>query len=208
MTAHLDGPTPTPPTPPATLLQRIRYLEQETGFNTDAVHDLTYAVETLARAENEARGEWERVFAQLADWAAAVAARLSGNAPTEPAANPTAGLRGESAGRARPLPIQTLRVWVNDHLVPYVRAADAHRAGAMHWCPRWTEHHDAVERFTALYHAHRELAATGDPLWLSVYLRDHLDHHLRLLTGPEGSFAACASGVHASFPPETVQEQR
>ncbi|CAL9677696.1 hypothetical protein SUDANB95_08023 (plasmid) [Actinosynnema sp. ALI-1.44] len=200
MTAHLDN---APPTPPRTLLQRIVYLEQETGFSTDAVHDLTYAVETLARAEGDLRDDLGEAFAQIGGWATWVARRLSGT-PAAAVTLATAAVAADepdgdepTTGRVRPVPLRALREWVNEQVVPYIREAGVHRGGAMLWCRRWPEHHDAVERFTALYHAHRELAATDDPLWLSVYLRDHLDHHLGVLTGPGGSFAACASEEHA-----------
>jgi hypothetical protein len=59
------------------------------------------------------------------------------------------------------------------------------------WCPSWWKHPEAVLRLTALWRSWEHLRldpATG----LSVWLRDHADHHMRVLMDPElGPFKGC-----------------
>ena len=59
------------------------------------------------------------------------------------------------------------------------------------WCPDWWKHSEAVTRLDALWRAWEHLRldpATG----MSVWLRDHADHHMRVLTDPDaGPFKGC-----------------
>ena len=59
------------------------------------------------------------------------------------------------------------------------------------WCPSWWKHPEAIMRLTALWRSWEHLRldpATG----LSVWLRDHADHHMRVLMDPElGPFKGC-----------------
>jgi hypothetical protein len=95
------------------------------------------------------------------------------------------------------VPLSTLHAWAAEHIAPRVRdttissGTDGNR-----WCSRWWEHWEAVERFTALYYSHRELSTSDQPQWLSLYLRDHLDHHLWTLTSPRGPFGGCTPDKH------------
>ena len=50
----------------------------------------------------------------------------------------------------------------------------------------------------ALYLAFRELSAEESATWLSVFLRDHLDPHLSVLTSPIGPFNACTPQRHST----------
>ena len=59
------------------------------------------------------------------------------------------------------------------------------------WAARWWEHDEALVRLEALWRSWEHLrldAATG----MSVWLRDHADHHMSILFDPDGPFAAAA----------------
>ena len=58
------------------------------------------------------------------------------------------------------------------------------------WCPRWWAHPEAVWRLEAVWRAGAALQ-TGGPLWASVWMRDHLDPHMRRLMDPAGPWRYC-----------------
>ena len=60
--------------------------------------------------------------------------------------------------------------------------------GDFRWDPRWWMHPEAVARLDALWRAwehFRQDPATG----MSVWWRDHADHHMSVLLSPVGPFA-------------------
>ena len=95
--------------------------------------------------------------------------------------------------------LSVLHAWVETHIAPLTRkTTTTGEGGGVRWCKRWWEHHDAVERFLALFLAFEELSAAEESAtWLSVYLRDHLDPHLSTLTSPYGPFYACSPLRHS-----------
>ncbi len=108
------------------------------------------------------------------------------------------GAQAETAEIPRP-DLDTLHRWVGTHLAVMVRkTTTTGEGGGVRWCQRWWEHGDAVERFTALFLTHGQLSASGEPTWLSVYLRDHLDPHWTTLTSPYGPFYACSPRKHSA----------
>jgi hypothetical protein len=89
--------------------------------------------------------------------------------------------------------------WVSTHVAPLTRkTTTTGEGGGIRWCRQWWEHVDAVERFMALYLAFQELSAEESATWLSVFLRDHLDPHLSVLTSPIGPFNACTPQRHST----------
>lgn len=63
------------------------------------------------------------------------------------------------------------------------------------WCPQWWKHPGAIVRLDALHRAFEHLRldpATG----MSAWLRDHADHHFRVLTDPNGVFRGCSESGH------------
>lgn len=61
--------------------------------------------------------------------------------------------------------------------------------GGMKWSARWWEYPEALSRLDALWRAWEHLRldpATG----MSVWWRDHADHHMPALLSPNGPFAA------------------
>lgn len=93
--------------------------------------------------------------------------------------------------------LDVLYAWVAEHITPLVRRVTATgEGGGVRWCRQWWLHHDAIERFTALYLVFDELSKEDNISWLSAYLRDHLDPHLATLTSPYGPFYACSPQRH------------
>jgi hypothetical protein len=94
--------------------------------------------------------------------------------------------------------LDVLYAWVDKHITPLVRRVTATgEGGGVRWCRQWWLHHDAIERFTALYLVFDELSKEDTISWLSAYLRDHLDPHLAVLTSPQGPFYACSPHRHS-----------
>jgi len=81
-------------------------------------------------------------------------------------------------------------VFVREFLAPvYRRSLEGGRTRT--WCPQWWRHAEAITRLDALWRAWEHLRldpATG----MSVWLRDHADHHMAVLMDPDGPFKGCA----------------
>jgi Domain of unknown function (DUF4913) len=90
----------------------------------------------------------------------------------------------------------TLGEWVQEWLLPvYRRSVRGHERT---WCPQWWKHAEAVARLEALWRAWEHLRqdpATG----LSVWFRDHADHHMTVLLDADGPFKGC-DGRHCDHP--------
>jgi Domain of unknown function (DUF4913) len=98
--------------------------------------------------------------------------------------------------RTPPEPLYTgVEAWVTKHLLPlYLR-----QSGPRTWCAQWWRHPEAVERLEALWRAWETLrldTTTG----MSVWWRDHADHHLPILLSPDGPFARCTHRGHQDLP--------
>lgn len=107
---------------------------------------------------------------------------------------------GDAAAPLAPtVELADLHAWVDDHIAPLVRkTTTTGEGGGVRWCRQWPHHAEAVERFSALYLAYRQLSTQEAGTWLSVYLRDHLDPHLTTLTSPYGPFHACTPRKHST----------
>jgi hypothetical protein len=90
----------------------------------------------------------------------------------------------------------TLEEWVHEWLFPvYRRSVLGHDRV---WCPQWWRHAEAVARLESLWRAWEHLrqdAAVG----LSVWFRDHADHHMTVLLDADGPFKGC-DGRHSDRP--------
>jgi hypothetical protein len=90
----------------------------------------------------------------------------------------------------------TVEEWVGEWLFPvYRRSVLGHDRV---WCPQWWRHAEAVARLESLWRAWEHLrqdAATG----LSVWFRDHADHHMTILLDSDGPFKGC-DGHHSDRP--------
>lgn len=111
--------------------------------------------------------------------AAAVDEQLSPTIP-EPAAP------AEDEERPPELAFGSVDEFVREYLrYVYRRATSDHRV----WAARWWEYEEAVIRLEALWRAWEHLRldpSTG----MSVWWRDHADHHMAVLMDPDGPFAA------------------
>lgn len=78
--------------------------------------------------------------------------------------------------------------FVTKQLIPmYRRPLGGH---GVTWCPEWWRHAEAIARLEALWRAWEHLrldAATG----MSVWFRDHADHHMTALLSADGPFKGC-----------------
>jgi hypothetical protein len=93
----------------------------------------------------------------------------------------------------RPKPLYpTLETWLRHHFIPMYRRT---LGGEFRWCAQWWQHAEAISRLTALWYAWEAMrlqGATGMSLWY----RDHLDHHLPILLGARGPFYQCTETEH------------
>jgi hypothetical protein len=84
---------------------------------------------------------------------------------------------------------------VDEFVREYLRNVYRRRIDGRHrcWAGRWWEYDEAVIRLEALWRSWENLrldAATG----MSVWWRDHADHHMAVLMDPDGPFAAATEG--------------
>lgn len=99
-----------------------------------------------------------------------------------------------------PLYYETAQEWIEQWLLPvYRRSVLGHERT---WCPQWWHHPEAVARLESLWRAWEHLrldAGTG----LSMWFRDHADHHMTVLLDANGPFKGCDSR-HSDRPVEEL----
>ena len=90
--------------------------------------------------------------------------------------------------------------WVAKFLVPVYRRQLTATGDKTTWCPEWWKHAEAIIRLEALWRAWEHLRLDGRT-GMSVWLKDHLDHHLPVLTDAHGGpFNGCRPDRHADQP--------
>lgn len=80
--------------------------------------------------------------------------------------------------------------FVREKLAPSYRR-EVIEGTSRNWCPQWWRHAEAISRLEALWRAWEHLRqdpATG----MSVWWRDHADHHMAVLFDPDGPFKTCS----------------
>jgi hypothetical protein len=90
--------------------------------------------------------------------------------------------------------------WVEEFLVPMYRREITTNGSHDTWCPEWWRHAEAIIRFEALWRAWEHLRLDGKT-GMSVFMKDHLDHHLPILLNGKGPFDGCTiERGHAKAP--------
>jgi hypothetical protein len=102
----------------------------------------------------------------------------------------------------------TVELFVSEFVLP--NRVHKYARDRVRWCAFWWEHAEAVTRLEALWEGFEAMRLERPPA-LSVWLRDHFDHHMRALTDPAGVFSDCdwamrspdglSRGVHRNLPP-------
>lgn len=80
----------------------------------------------------------------------------------------------------------------------YVLLNWRHQLAGTKWCAYWWCHAEAMSRLEACWEAFEVMRLEPAPA-LSTWWRDHLDVHMRALTAPEGTFAACLVSRHEEY---------
>lgn len=108
----------------------------------------------------------------------------------------TAAAHAELGGSPR-LYYASLPQFVEELLLPMYRRSVSGQGSA--WCPEWWRHAEAITRLEALWRSWEHLRldpATG----MSVWLRDHADHHMAVLLSADGPFKGCRADAHSLRP--------
>ena len=81
----------------------------------------------------------------------------------------------------------------------FAHLVEIRTGAATRWCPRWSEHPEAVLRLTAIREDYDN--CLGNPqLGISGWLRTSVDHHLPRLTNGQGPFSGCTATDHEPPP--------
>jgi hypothetical protein len=182
------------------LIEQVRNTAEQseaTGRGLDELEAVLLEVSMTSAETSDMTTALRHRQAQLDNQPADTSAVLATLGLAGPHDTPGQGPQEPAAGDFPPLP--EVYGWVDTHVAPLTRkTTTTGEGGGIRWCRQWWEHIDAVERFMALYLAFRELSAEESATWLSVFLRDHLDPHLSVLTSPIGPFNACTPQRHST----------
>lgn len=95
--------------------------------------------------------------------------------------------------------------WVENFLLPmYRRNMAPNGAGSLNWCPQWWQHAEAIIRLEALWRAWEHLRLDGKT-GMSVFMKDHLDHHMPVLMDGSGPFDGCSQERGHLGPPDGLK---
>jgi hypothetical protein len=164
--------------PPSTILAAVAFVDLQAAVQ-DAVRTNLLKrvdVDAIASAAVDAVLD-EPTLAQLHE-AIAGAAQLALAAPPAP----------EPHNEPPELYYPDVVTFVTEQLVPMYRRPLG--GPSVTWCPEWWRHAEAIARLEALWRAWEHLRldpATG----MSVWFRDHADHHMTVLLSSDGPFKGC-----------------
>ncbi|WP_461165357.1 DUF4913 domain-containing protein [Arthrobacter sp. R4-81] len=87
--------------------------------------------------------------------------------------------------------------FVQEHLSPSYRRSLSGTDRT--WCPSWWKHEEAISRLEALWRSWEFLRLDGST-GMSIWWRDHADHHMGILLSADGPFKGCkpVAGGHAA----------
>lgn len=112
-----------------------------------------------------------------------------------PTAAPDVATPAEKQGEEKPpeLVYGSAEEFLLEQLLPtYVRDVDGR---SFKWCIEWYFHPEAVSRVEALWRAWEHLRLDG-ATGISVWFKDHADHHMAVLMDPRGPFYKCDMQKH------------
>ena len=122
-----------------------------------------------------------------------------------PTAAPDVATPAEKQGEEKPpeLVYGSAEEFLLEQLLPtYVRDVDGR---SFKWCIEWYFHPEAVSRVEALWRAWEHLRLDG-ATGISVWWRDHADHHMSVLLDPRGPFYKCDMQKHRD--PEHLEPKK
>jgi len=82
--------------------------------------------------------------------------------------------------------------FVREYLIHHYKRPVSDRGGSAVWAPDWWSYEEAIDRLEALWRAW-EFLRLDPSTGMSVWWRDHADHHMAVLLSPDGPFRG-ASG--------------
>lgn len=110
---------------------------------------------------------------------------------------------GHDPEKAPELVYGSAEEFLHEQLLPtYARSITGESAK---WCIEWYFHPEAVSRIAALWRAWEHLRldpATG----MSIWWKEHADHHMRVLLHPQGPFYSCDMKEHRE--PELLEPKK
>ena len=182
------------------------------------VHDaagveLERAVRVCSTSEQAARAAreqpdvatWQVVGAQEAVLMAQEV-RDSEQAVYEAAKSEYAALRsraaaGDPSAQGKQQHFYDLEEFVVDYLLPnWERRTDADQGVQLRWCARWWEHLEVTTRLGHLWESFEVMRREQAPA-MSTFWRDHVDHHMQVITDSDGPLQMCdAGGGHEVLP--------
>jgi hypothetical protein len=128
-----------------------------------------------------------------------------GRFSTAPAAVETEASAERSAEEQKPpeLVYGSTEEFLHEQLLPtYVRDVDGRAAK---WCIEWYFHPEALSRVEAMWRAREHLRLDG-ATGISVWWKDHADHHMNVLLDPRGPFYKCDMQKHRD--PEHLEPKK
>ncbi|WP_255596440.1 DUF4913 domain-containing protein [Cellulomonas sp. C5510] len=154
----------------AQIAEAVRRAERKLQLTEEAIEDRQAECHVARVALERARGALERKKAEV--------------------------LKAQAAALEIAPPIQEPELvygsviqFVEEYLLPLYRRKTAT------WCPQWWKHPEVTVRLQALWLSWEQLRQ--DPaLGLSVWLRDHLDHHMPIVLASDGPLKGCKPGEH------------
>lgn len=91
----------------------------------------------------------------------------------------------------------SLEEWVQFYFLPMFRRVEG---GENKWCRQWWRHSEAIARLDALWRSWESLRL-DEQTGMSVWFRDHADHHVPLVMSQNGPFRQCAGERHRESDP-------
>jgi hypothetical protein len=128
-----------------------------------------------------------------------------GRFSTAPAAVETEASAERSADEQKPpeLVYGSTEEFLHEQLLPtYVHDVDGRAAK---WCIEWYFHPEALSRVEAMWRAWEHLRLDG-ATGISVWWKDHADHHMNVLLDPRYPFCKCDMQKHRD--PEHLEPDR